>query len=258
MRGFIKETRMRLSRALVLALASTAFALPVLGQGMPGSSTPLALDLKKVPVGSWSEYSMTIGPSDGMMVKSRWALVARDSSSNTMEMSAEGGPAAGGGKIVIKLVLVPDPVSSEKPVKKMIMKMGENDPMEMPLDMPGMPSQRFEKPDPKNLVGTESVKTDVGTFKASHYRDANAAGTVDAWISQDVAPLGIVKLISTPKAGTAGPGGQPMPPVTMQLASKGKGAKPAITKPAKPFDPSVFGGPPAGAKSPPAAAPAKK
>jgi hypothetical protein len=238
-------------RALVSTLAcllpAAAFA-----QIGGGATTPLALDLKKVPVGSWAEYSMVMGPGGGgLTMKSRWALVAKDASSNTMEMSAEGQPLAQvGGKMVVKTVLVPDPVNAPKPIKQMVMKMGDNDPMEFPLDMPGMPPQKFEKPDPKKLVGKESVKTPAGTFKASHYRETNENGTVDAWVSEDAPPLGMVKVVTTPKAGATGPGGQPMPPMTMQLVAKGKDAKPTITKPAKPFDPAALMGP--------GAAPAKK
>src|SRR6185436_14973491 len=108
-------------------------------------------------VGAWAEYAMTVGPGEGMKVKSRWALVARDANSNTLEMSAEGGPLEGtGGKTIVKMVLVPDPVKSDHPVKQMVLQVGNKDPMEMPVDMPGMPAQKFEKPDPKKLVGKES------------------------------------------------------------------------------------------------------
>jgi hypothetical protein len=250
------------------ALAVTfAWLLPTaaFAQGMGGTSTtPMALDLKKVAVGSWSEYSMSLGAPSAtttMSMKSRWALVAKDANSNTIEMTAEGKPLERvGGRMVVKTVLVPDPTSSEKPIKQMIMKMGEADAMEMPLDMPGMPPQRFQKPDPKKLVGKESLKTPAGTFKASHYRDTTESATVDSWVSDQAPPLGMVKVVTTPKPGVAGPGGQPMFPMTMELVAKGKDAKSIITKPAKPFDPSVFGGPGPGGPPPGASpgAPPKK
>jgi hypothetical protein len=233
------------ARSLILTLA-LAVPIPALGQGLGSDATPLALDLKKVPVGSWAEYTLTIGSGgEGMTVKSRWALVARDASSNTLETMIEGGPmAAAGGKTVMKLVLVPDPVKSDKPVKQMVMKMGDRDAMEMPLDMPGMPAQKFQKPDPKKLVGKEQLKVPAGTFKASHYRDVTHGVTIDAWISEEIAPLGLVKLTTTPGAGAAGPQGQAIPPMNMQLTARGKDAKPTLTKPAKPFDPAAFGAPP--------------
>jgi hypothetical protein len=232
-------------RSLLLTLALAAPALPALGQGMGGDATPLALDLKKVPVGSWAEYTLTIGEGAGVTVKSRWALVARDANSNTLETVIEGGPmAAAGGKTVMKLVLVPDPVKSDHPVKQMVMKMGDRDPMEMPLDMPGMPAQKFQKPDPKKLVGKEQLKVPAGTFKTGHYRDVTHGVTIDAWISEEIAPLGLVKLTTTPSAGAVTPQGQRIPPMKMQLTGRGKDAKATLTKGAKPFDPAAFGAPP--------------
>jgi hypothetical protein len=235
--------------ALTLVLSSPALAF-----AQPGEPTPLTLDLKKVPVGAWSEYTMALGKGkDAMTVKSRWSLVARDANSNTLEMSAEGPPLeAMGGKSVVKMVLAPDPISSDHPVKQMVVQVGARDPMELPADMP---SQRFQKPDPKKLVGKETVKVPAGTFKTSHYHDVNSTATVDYWTSDDAQPLGLVKLTSTPKPGALAPNGQPMPPVNLQLSAKGKDAKATITKPAKPFDPSAFG-PPAG--PPPSAPPSKK
>jgi len=234
---------------VTLALLAPA---PLLAQ-MGSEPTPMALDLKKVPVGSWAEYTMKIGLGAGMTVKSRWALVARDANSNTIETSAEGPPLEPvGGKMLMKLVLVPDPVKSDRPVKQMVLKRGETDPMDMPLDLPGMPVQRFEKPDPKKLVGKETVKVAAGTFKASHYRDVSDTATIDLWISDEVPPLGVLKLTTVPKPGAQGPMGQPLPPVDMQLTAKGKDAKPVITKPAKPFDPAALR-----PGAPPAPAPAK-
>jgi hypothetical protein len=247
---------MRPLRALVLIALCLAPSAVTLGQGPGSASTPLALDLKKVAVGSWAEYAMSVGKGDGMTVKSRWALVARDASGNTMEMTAEGPALARvGGKMVVKTILVPDPVKAEKPVKQMVVKMGENDPMEMPLDMPGMPAQRFEKPDPKKLVAKEQIKVPAGTFKASHYRDVNENVTVDSWVSDEVAPLGMVKVVTTPKPGAIGPGGQPMSVVTMELTARGKDAKAIINKPAKPFDPNAFGGAAPSAPPPPSPPP---
>ena len=247
-------------RSLLLAAAITVAAfLPTtaLGQGLSASgATPLAVDLKKVPVGSWAEYTMNVsnGTPGGVNMKSRWALVARDDKGSTLEMSVDGqlaGPPAG--KMTMKMVLAPDPIAAEKPVKQLIMQMGGQDPMEMPLTLPGAPQQKFEKPDPKKLVAKEDIKVAAGSFKASHYRDNTPTGTVDIWINEGVNPLGIVKVVSKPKPGATGPGGQPVPPVTMELSARGKDAKSAITKPPKPFDATAFmggmGGPPPGAAS---------
>lgn len=233
-------------RRLIFGILMTASPLMAFAQPGPGGSTPMVVDLRKAVVGSWADYSMTLG---GMQMKSHWALVARDAKSSTMEMAMEGGPMAMmGGKMVVRMVLAPDPTATDKPIKKLIMQMGNREPMDMPLDIPNMPAaQKFQKPDPKKLVGKEEIKVGAGTFKAQHYREQTAQGFVDAWVSEDVPPLGIIKAVNTPNPGAKGPNGTPIPAMTMELVARGKDAKPLITKPAKPFDPAAFGGPPGGA-----------
>ena len=98
---------MKRTMALILALLPT----PALAQsvGAP-QSLPLVVDLKKAAIGSWAEYGMKFGD---VKMKSRWALVARDDKSTTLEMSMEG-PAAErmGGKVTVKMVLDPDPIGA--------------------------------------------------------------------------------------------------------------------------------------------------
>jgi hypothetical protein len=230
----------------VALLPATAFA-----QGPAPQALPLAVDMQKVPVGTWAEYSMTFGE---MKMKSRWALVARNAQSNTVEMSMDGaGPS--GAKMALKMVLVPDPTAVENPVKEMVMQIGDSEPMLAP---PNAPVQKFEKPDPKTLVGKEEIKVPAGTFKTSHYRQKSPVGTMDVWLSEDAAPLGLVRVVTTPDAKAAGPGAPAVGPATMELVATGKDAKPTITKPAKPFDPAKLMG---GAGAPPASdkpAPGKK
>jgi hypothetical protein len=217
--------------ALFVALLPTA----AFAQGPAPQALPIAIDMQKVPVGTWAEYSMTFGE---MKLKSRWALVARDAKSNTLEMSMDGaGP--GGAKMALKMVLVPDPTASENPVKEMIMQVGDADPMLAP---PNAPVQKFQKPDPKTLVGKEDIKVPAGTFKTSHYRQKAPVGTIDVWLSEEAAPLGLVRVVTTPDAKAAGPDAPPVGPATMELVAAGKDAKPTITKPAKPFDPAKFMG----------------
>ncbi|HEY0706509.1 MAG TPA: hypothetical protein VGG33_06925, partial [Polyangia bacterium] len=201
------------------------------------------VDLKKAPVGSWAEYAVDMGEQKA---KATWALVGRTADQVSVEMSMEGGPLKdAGGKMTVRLQLAPDPIKAEKPVKQMVMQFAGKDPMLMPE---GAPVQKFEKPDPKKLVGKETVTLASGSYPASHYRDTNDRGTIDIWISEAVPPLGLVKMTVTPKTGS------PMPPVKMELAARGKDAKPVITKAPKPFDPAAMmggGGPPPGGGAPP-------
>ncbi len=240
--------------AAALSAAPVAWAQPGGGFG----STPMAIDLKKAALGSWAEYQVAVGEQPA---RARWALVGRSNDAATIEMSMEGGPAAAvGGKMIMRLVLEPDPTKAERPVKQMVMQIEGKDPMEMPNNGP---VQKFEKPDPKKLVGKETIKVAAGSFPTSHYRDSHPQGTIDIWISDQIPPLGLVKLMVTPKEA----GGQ-MPKVSMELSGKGKDAKAQITKKPKPFDPAAMMGmarPPSAPRmpaptpsAPPAAPPAAK
>lgn len=225
--------------ALALVLLPTAAAAQPTGSPQ---SLPLVVDLKKAAIGSWAEYGMTFGE---IKMKSRWALVARTASATTLEMSMEGGPTAQmGGKLTLKMVLDPDPIGAAKPVKEIVMQIGDGDPMLAP---PDAPAQKFQKPNPKTLVGKETIKVAARTFATTHYRDHTPVGTVDVWVSEEVPPLGLVKVVTTPEPGGAKQ--PPIPAATMELAGTGTGAEPTITKPAKPFDPGkMMGGAPRAGK----------
>jgi hypothetical protein len=201
--------------------------------GVP-AGLPLVVDMKKVEVGSWAEYTMSMG---SMSLASRWALVARDGKSNTLEMATKGGPMAK--PIVLRMVLAADPTSDDQPPKPMVMQFGDEAPMLVPKDTP---IQKFQHPDPKNLIGKEELKVAAGSFSTSHYRDKNTMGTVDVWVNETVAPLGIVKVVTSPDVEKGAPAAMQIPAATMELSSTGKGAKPTITKKPKPFDPKKMGG----------------
>jgi hypothetical protein len=224
---------------------------------------PLAVDLAKVKPGTWAEYSMNIGGLPPMTT--RLALVSKSGDTHTLEMSMEGGiTAMTGGKMVVDTVMQTEKKTGAPKVQKIVMQLGAHDPMEMP-DNPALKGQ-FAKPDPKALVGEETIKVAAGSFKTKHYRDKSPSGdTVDFWISESAPPIGLVKMTGEQKAGPPGVAG----PVKLELTATGKDAKPLITKPPKPYSESELrqqvmsgagaGGP--GAAPPPAqppAAPAKK
>jgi len=219
------------------SIAVAAFLLPALahaqGPDVP-AGLPLVVDMQKVEVGSWAEYAMSMGD---MSLSSRWALVARNAKSNTLEMTTKGGPVAK--PVVLRLVLPADPTSDAKPPKPMAMQFGNNPPMLAPKDTP---MQKFQHPDDKNLVGKEDLKVAAGTFKTSHYREKNTMGTVDIWVSETVPPLGIVKVITTPDVDKKAPAAMQVPSATMELSSTGKGAKPVITRKPRPFDEKKMAG----------------
>ncbi len=224
---------MRIFQALALATLLLPISASAQGPGVPGGM-PLVVDMRKVAIGSWAEYTMTMGT---ITLSSRWALVARDGKSNTLEMTTKGGPVAK--PVVLRMVLPADPTSGEKAPKPMVMQFGNDAPMFVP---PDTPVQSFEHPDPKNLVAKEDLKVAGGTFKTSHYRDKNAMGTVDVWVNETVSPLGLVKVITTPDVDKNAPSAMQIPAATMELSATGTGAKAAITKKPKPFDPRKMNG----------------
>jgi hypothetical protein len=247
LRAMLRPARLLMLAALPAALfLAPAAAWAQMAQGPP---TPLAVDIAKVPVGSWAKYAMTMGTMPPMAMK--MALVSRAAAGNTLEMSVEGGLAAKAGKVVTQMTLAP---GSAGTVSKMILQVGSNDPMEMPIG--AAQGKQFSKPDPKTFVKEETVKVAAGSYKTKHYHDKSAQGdTVDYWVSESLPPLGLVKIEMTQKSNPMING-----PIKMELTGTGKDAKTAISKKPKPFDQNelvkqMTGG--AGA-APPAAPPAGK
>ncbi len=216
------------------------------GQGPP---MPMAVDLTKVPVGTWAEYTVAMGQLPPM--STRMALVNK----GVLETTVEGGMmAAAGGKMTLQMTLAPGGEKEGK-VQKMLMQIGTAEPMDFPVT-PGQ--QQFNKPNPKMLVKEESITVKGGTFKTKHYRDKTPTGdAVDYWISEKVLPLGLVKMEAEQKQNPNIKG-----PIKFELTGTGKDAKPGITKPGKPFDQAamiqqMMGGAKPGAGAAPPAPPKK-
>ena len=224
---------MRLLPTLALATFMLPLAANAQGPGVP-AGMPLVVDIKKVEIGAWADYAMTMG---SMSLTSRWALVARDASSNTLEMTTKAGQMAK--PVVLRMVLPADPTSDAKPPKPMVMQFGDDAPMFVPKDTP---VQKFQHPDAKNLIGKEDIKVVAGTFQTSHYREKNTMGTVDVWVNDTVSPLGLIKVITAPEVDKDAPAAMQIPAATMELSGTGKGAKPVITKKPKAFDPKKMSG----------------
>jgi len=216
--------------------ASCALALLAApAQAQAPAPAPLACDFKTAPVGSWADYTVKAGATS---MTTRWAFLGRDASGNTVELTLEGAAASSpklGGRVVTRMLLVPDPVGVSKPFKQLVMQLGNREPVEVPLDLPGLPGQKFQNPDPKKLVGRETIRVAAGSFDTSHYREIWEGSTVDAWLSDRVPPLGVVRTTVTPTGGATGPEGKPMPAVTMELVAHGQNARPIITRAPRPF-----------------------
>jgi hypothetical protein len=162
---------------------------------------------------------------------------------------------AAAGKMVMQMTLSPN---SDASIKKMVMQLGAGDPMELPTSMTD--NKPFTKPNAKGLVGSETIKVGAGSFKTKHYRDKTPQGDkLEYWVSESVAPMGLVKVEVDQKNNPQVKG-----KLIMELTATGKDAKPAITKPPKPFDQAALmqqmmgagGGGPGAAGGKPAAPPA--
>jgi hypothetical protein len=236
-----------LTALLLAALGAPAVASAQMrGGGM--FATPVGLPLDKVPVGTWAEYSMKRG--DGPARTLRQALVAREKGTNVVEFRTQN---QRGEKMLTRSVLGSDP-TQEGGVKKVIVQMGDTDPMEMPAGGAGGPGgggggerggggmrgARFIKPDAKTLLGKETVKVAAGTFQTEHHRtEGRRGGFIDYWIAKESGPFGLVKLeMDRPGGGDGDDGGK----LVVELSARGKDAKPELTKAAKPFDPEAMRG----------------
>ncbi|HMF42325.1 MAG TPA: hypothetical protein VKQ32_16750 [Polyangia bacterium] len=235
--------------AVVIGGPTAAFAQAP-GQGPP---MPMAIDLAKVPAGSYADYNMLMGQLPPM--KMRMALVTKSPATNVIETSVEGGMMAMAGKMVMHMELAP---GADATLKKVVMQLGSGDPMEMPIEMSG--NKPFTKPNPKSLVGSETIKTASGSYKTKHYREKTPQGDkIDFWVSESVPPLGIVKIEVDQKNNPQIKG-----KLVFELTGMGKDQTAVVTKPAKPFDQAklmqqMMGGAAAGGagagKSPPAPPP---
>jgi len=235
-----------------LAVLTLAFAVPASAQQIgAGAPMPLGVDVSKVPTGLWADYAMTLGPLPPM--KSHFALVAKKPGAQTLEMSVEGGMMAAGANKMVMQTILDDHKGSAPKVKKVVVQMGANDPMQMPEQ--AAQQAQFTRPDAKTLVGEETVKVPAGTFKTKHYRDKGPNGQpLDYCLSEAAPPLGLVKMEGDPRVPNV-PG-----PLRLELSAMGKGAKPVVVKPPVPYDDAKLraeatGGQPAPA-APPAPAPA--
>ena len=195
---------------LVLGMITTASA-----QFMRGTGPRFYTEFKPV-VGGWSEYQMTTkGESSSKM---KIAIVDKEGDAYWYETVMEGRQ---GGKVVSKMLVSGNP-GDKKNVKRMIFKHGNEQAMEMPIQMMQQGSQPQE---PKGKVidkGTETVKVPAGSFTCQHMQYQDDDRVVDAWVAKDVSPYGMVKSQSKD--------------FEMVLVGYGTGAKTLITETPKKFE----------------------
>jgi hypothetical protein len=173
---------------LSLTIAA-ATASAQMGMGMRQRSLPSGLF--NPVVGSGAAYD--VQTAGGQKTSIEYAIVGKESVDGKdgfwMEWTTAAGPM---GQMVMKVLIVPGATSAQK----VIMQMAGHPPMEMPMQMGrGNGGGSATAPsDIRNLaedVGSESITTPAGTFSCEHYRMKDGSG--DTWVSQKVAPFGVVK-----------------------------------------------------------------
>jgi hypothetical protein len=171
--------------SLMIAAATTSAQM---GMGMRQRSLPGGIF--NPVVGSGAAYD--IQPASGPKTSIEYAIVGKESVDGKDGFWMEWTTTAGAmGEMVMKVLIVPGGAAAEK----IIMQMAGRPPMEMPSQMSHANGGNAAAPsDIRNLaedVGTESITTPAGTFSCEHYRMKDGSG--DTWVSQKVAPLGVVK-----------------------------------------------------------------
>ena len=102
------------------------------------------------------------------------------------------------GQMVMKMLMVQ--VGKELQVKRMIMQMGDEPPMEFPVEMMQRGQQQAESADFREKaekIGTETITTPAGTFECEHWRSTERNVTADVWFAASARPYGLVKTTST-------------------------------------------------------------
>lgn len=135
-----------------------------------------------------------------------------------METAIQSGRSPGG--IVMKMQMVID--GSNSHAGKVIMQMGNQPPMEMPMQMAHQQADKaLDVRSTAKHIGAETITTPAGTFECEHLQTQDGA---DLWVSPKVPPYGLVKLVG--KDGN-----------TMVLTKVITDAKDRITGTPVPFNP---------------------
>jgi hypothetical protein len=199
---------------------------------------PVLLELKKVPVGSWAEYTVSKGGRPARTV--RQVLVDRDSMNATVEVIMEvrrrrtRQPAPPDRKVT--RVVVDLDLKEIAPREVVVQRSGADPVARSTAQLSGR--QRIFKLDPKRSLGSETVAVAAGAFATQHYRDTGPrGGTIDIWASNQAPPFGLVKMERSPGANS--PARRAVfGKVTYALVRMGTGAKASITRAARPLHPS--------------------
>jgi hypothetical protein len=172
------------------------------GGGMFGNM-PSMPGLANPTVGAGSQYHVTTKGKESHIAMV--ALGKEDVDGNPgfwMEMRMSS--AELDGEMVMKTLMVT--TGPQAGMKRMIMQQPGKPPIEMDGMIMNMMQGRQANPPTSGgaanggkgeLVGTEIVTVPAGTFTCQHYRNQGQHGTTDMWVSTDVTPYAMVKMVSS-------------------------------------------------------------
>ncbi len=156
------------------------------GQFGPSSRARFYSEFKPV-VGGWSEYQIITKEEPASKMKI--GVVGKEGDSYWYETVIE---TEREGRVITKMLVSGNP-EDQKSVKRMIVKMGNDPAMEMPVGMIGQPPKTEEKPGRMIDKGTEIIKVPAGTFTVKHFQYQDPDGIVNIWVYKDISPYGMVK-----------------------------------------------------------------
>jgi hypothetical protein len=172
-------------------VAMTAMLCLSGGVALAQQQNPLSFEaVAKSKAGQWAEYTMTM-KGQPQTVKMKYAIVEKSAKALALEVDSQ----TPIGPVLMHMMFEPSGPDSWK-LTKARMKMGPTT-QDMP---PAALSQGGIKKNesPGKLIGTEEVKTAVGSFSCKHYQKVapkEAGGsTIDLWMNDKVLPTGLVKM----------------------------------------------------------------
>ena len=225
---------------------------------LPEDTLPLAADLKRAPIGSWSEYEIRKHGQPPVTV--RVALIARDRTTATLEMRLDLPPfnRPTHRKMVVQLP-VPMDLTKRGGGSAVIQVEGR---AAMVTPWVGVNGSGFERPSTKALKGREVLVAPTGTYRARHYEMESDEWSQEVWAADTVFPLGVIKMKRAPATilgglvGEADLKGAPAPPPpsaapardepffsgseVMLLTATGSKARSSVTGPLRPYDATVL------------------
>jgi hypothetical protein len=182
------------SRQVVAIFTMLVLASPLWAQmGILGTRTPGMSGVWNPVVGSGAAYEMT--NRDGKKSQLEITIVGKEEvngkTSYWMEMAMSN--ARGGADTYLKYLI--SPTDKGLAPMRMIMQLPGEDPTDVDMNLVGGSRVKQSIPtdirDKSELVGTETVTVPAGTFSCEHYKMKDSSS--DAWVSDKVAPWGLVK-----------------------------------------------------------------